>query len=479
MDQRFKIMAELLPVGIFESNAAGECVFVNERWRALTGLSLDEARGHGWMRAVHPDDRADLEQRWVDTLRTGTAGTMEFRFLRGGEVVWVEANSRTLLDGAVTTGFIGTAIDITARKLAEAELRAKSEEMLHVLRSLPDGVIVEQNGLVWFANDRYAQMTQNETGTAMLGADALTHVHPDDRPPMRERIVKRGMNQTDGPSTFRLLRADGSSVPAEAFGTTILLGGRRANLAVVRDTSTRIALEKRVHQAERMASLGSLAAGVVHEVNNPLHTIILNLQQIVDRALGTRAPSASPVSIEECAGDARLAAEHIQKIVQGLSAFARCDEAERPQPVDVRRAMDTATMLARFELRHCRFAKVPSPPLRVVAIESRLVQVLVNLLVNAAQAKADDRLHEVHLLAEADGTTGFVALRVRDTGSGMEPAVQARIFEPFFTTKPAESGTGLGLAISRGMIADMGGTLDVHSEIGVGTTMSVRLPSAR
>jgi signal transduction histidine kinase len=233
--------------------------------------------------------------------------------------------------------------------------------------------------------------------------------------------------------------------------------------------------------SERMASAGMLAAGVAHEINTPLAVAIANLDFVTD-LLGHVAPDALEVRLEAVEGplhDAREAVERIRGIVRDVKLFSRPHDDER-SAVDVRIVIESSIRMAWNEIRHRaqlirEYGVVPM----VDANEARLGQIVLNLLVNAAQAMPDGRVsgNEIHV-ATRTVKSGRVVIEVRDTGVGISKPNMARIFDPFFTTKPVGIGTGLGLSLCHRMVTDLGGEIAVESEVGAGTIFRVTLPAA-
>jgi signal transduction histidine kinase len=245
--------------------------------------------------------------------------------------------------------------------------------------------------------------------------------------------------------------------------------------------------------AERMASVGTLAAGVAHEINNPLAVLLANLNFAVEElALALeQGRAAEPASVDsllariaeamEPLDDAREAAERVREIVRDIKIFSYCGDEERREPVDVRRVMESSLRMVGNEIRHrARLVKDYQDIPPVDGNESRLGQVFLNLVVNAAQAIPAGRLesNEVRIvLRPRDGDRVLVA--VSDTGSGIPPEDLPRLFDPFFTTKPVGVGTGLGLAICHRIVTSLGGEIRVESEVGKGSTFQVLLPIGR
>ena len=259
-----------------------------------------------------------------------------------------------------------------------------------------------------------------------------------------------------------------------------------AHLRTLRSTQAQLV------QAGKMAAVGTLAAGVGHEINNPLSYIVSNLEHASEEASALtrrleQGPDKGPEDVrdklrdmEQVLREALMGADRVRRIVRDLKTFSRQDEDTR-EPVDVRAVMDSAAKLAAGELRPRAqlvrdYAEVP----RVEGNEARLAQVFLNLIINAAQALPEGKpeSNEVRLVTRRL-EDGRVSAEVHDTGSGIPPEVVGRIFDPFFTTKPVGIGTGLGLALCHSFLTSMGGRIDVESQVGRGTMFRVTLPAAR
>ena len=234
---------------------------------------------------------------------------------------------------------------------------------------------------------------------------------------------------------------------------------------------------------ERLASIGRLAAGVAHEINTPLSSVLANLA-LMGEALAKVADAGVVTSeLDEMLRDARAAADRVRVIVRDLKTFSRGDE-ERVGPVAIRPIIEATINMAYNEIRHrARLVKDYGESCRVHANEARLGQVVLNLLLNAAQAippgdeGSNEAGHEIRVVTRDEDET--VLIEVKDTGSGIPKDVLERIFEPFFTTKPIGIGTGLGLSICHSIVTGFGGTIDVDSVVGFGTRVRVHLPKGR
>jgi signal transduction histidine kinase/CheY-like chemotaxis protein len=252
----------------------------------------------------------------------------------------------------------------------------------------------------------------------------------------------------------------------------------------IRQAAEREALEAQLRLADRLASVGTLAAGVAHEINNPLAYVVGNLDWIADElaaelgeaSLAGRSAdrlAATFKAVEQAQGGA----QRVREIVRDLKTFSRADEDTRG-PIDLARVLDASINLAASEIKaRARLTREIAALPAVDANAARLGQVFLNLLINAAQALPEGQpaAHEVRVVAR--GEDGHAVVEVHDTGSGMTPEVMARIFDPFFTTKPVGVGTGLGLSICHGIVTRYGGRIEVTSEAGKGTTFRVLLPA--
>ena len=276
-------------------------------------------------------------------------------------------------------------------------------------------------------------------------------------------------------------RKDGSRIEMEidlepqrtAAGVHVGTVGIRRDLSVRRETEM---LARQLQHAERMAGLGQLASGVAHEINNPLTYVMANLSWL-DRELEARY-SGDMAEILEVLRESQSGAGRIASIVGDLKIFARSRDDETLAAVDLEAACEAAINLARNQIEHrARLVKEYVPTV-ALANEVRLVQVLVNLLVNASHAiQVGDAGHNV-ITVSTQQTENLVYVEVRDTGSGIRDEDLPHIFEPFFTTKGQGEGTGLGLSVCLGLIEKMGGRIDVDSRPGEGSTFRITLHGA-
>jgi PAS domain S-box-containing protein len=372
----------------------------------------------------------------------------------------VDALSRFVLEGVAED--IGVALDACelaqARADAEARLRASERRHRAIFEHASDGIFLAG------ADHRYIDV--NPAGASMLGytrEELLARSIEELIVP--EELLARPVSfalgaTTPGVSFFaerRLRRKDGTVIDVELHAVRLADGTLQS---VCRDVSERRRAHAEHAATERMASLGRLAQGIGHEINNPLAYLMLNLE-LARLALRDTAPALHE-SLSSAMTSAEDGAARIARIVRALASFGRGD-GETVRPVQIARVVDDALTLTKNRLRHVAEVDVDvdsAPPIR--ANDFQLVQVFVNLLLNAADAM-EGFTRDRHVLAiTARGETdGRVTVVVADTGPGIPPSDRERVFDPFFTTKAIGRGTGIGLSISKAILATFGGTIEV------------------
>ena len=437
-------------------------------WRSALGWALvgflHEAALHGWVDVGHTFPQI-LPGPWLHRYELVAQGSLAVLLVALG---WVYLRAR---DAAVEAEWRG------AQRLIRSEQRFRA-----LVERLPLAVLVHRHGEVIYANTEAVSLSGYGSLEALVGMPILDLTDPADRAAVSARVaqlVEVGDSAT--PSELRLLRKDGTGVPLEVSSFTAEFGGEPSVVVIGVDLSDRKRFTARMMEVDRMMAAGTLAAGVAHEINNPLTFVNINLQLARDTLMAAGDVSVSKAQRDELAvllADATEGSERIRDIVKDLMTFSSINE-EEAGPMDVVSLLDGAIRMVQNQIDHRaelvrEYGEVP----RALGNGARLSQVLVNLLVNASQAIAEGAAHENRIVARIRSEGGRVIVEVQDTGTGISKQILARIFDPFFTTKPPGEGTGLGLAICRRLVADMGGTLEVESELGVGSTFRVSLPEA-
>jgi PAS domain S-box-containing protein len=316
--------------------------------------------------------------------------------------------------------------------------------------------------------------------TGVVGANIFSYPAGDHAIALRKALAQ--IEQTGEPQGFEasVFRPDGSQVwYSTRLGPVKENGKVTGAVLVSRDVSDKKQTEMHLMLSDRMASVGTLAAGVAHEINNPLASVIANLDMALQDIVALAETAKLPPDLSEELKDARVAADRVREIVRDLKIFSRGEE-DRHGPVDVEHVLESTLRMAWNELRHRaklvkNYGKVP----HVDAHESRLGQVFLNLIINAAHAipAGNYEANEIRISTSVD-PAGRVVVDIADTGTGISPEIRPRLFTPFFSTKPVGVGTGLGLAISHRIITQFGGTITYDTEVGKGTEFHITLPIA-
>lgn len=365
--------------------------------------------------------------------------------------------------------------------------RRLADDRQHVLRLLPDILLeLDSGGRILSAHapdprDMLGFPAEAVPGLGLaqvLGVDAARALFVALEEAARDGAVHTVTTRWPPPerraSTYRDLE----------LRVTTSHGGR--SLVIIRDVSERHRLEAQLHLSERLASLGRIAAGVAHEVSNPLTYVYGNIELALETldALDARDPSATQnlpelAELRTLLSEAREGGDRIRAIIEDIGLLARSDAGGNASRIDLRDVIRSVVRMLGNALR--RTAKVElevAPVALVMGSVPRMIQVLTNLLVNALHAFPSRPIDVNQVVIRLFQRDAEVILEVNDNGTGIAPDVRARIFEPFFTTKDVGQGMGLGLSMSLGIVAAVGGRFEVDTEVGRGTTMRIILPSA-
>ncbi|MGE5515874.1 MAG: ATP-binding protein [Bacteroidota bacterium] len=364
--------------------------------------------------------------------------------------------------------------DRAVRELAESEERYRS-----LIELTPDPILVHSHGTILFTNPAAATVFAAQ-GDGLLGRPLLDLIHEDARDDLRRRIARPPMHNVV--AEYRMVRLDGSEFEAEIAATTITFHGLPARILVIRDITERKQVQQQLVQTAKLATLGEMAAGLVHELSQPLNIMRLTAEGallFIER--GKATPEWQAQQFQQIADQAQRTAE----IIDDIRIFSRRDTSP-VQVFDALAAVSSAVGVLGGQLRPDEISlevDLSCGPALVRGRPVQLEQVVMNLLSNAHHALKEKREREApdsswvaRISVSARRTGSAVVITVVDSGPGIPPAVRARVFEPFFTTKEAGRGTGLGLSVSFGIISAMGGRLEVDDLPGGGACFAITLP---
>jgi PAS domain S-box-containing protein len=480
---QIRAIADGLAIGVLVLSAPnGAFVYANRMFADILGMPANtELQAGAFARSYHLHTRdgtlyPEDQLLFVRVLREKADVIVDNVVVHrlDGKKVFLRAFARPLFNEGAVAHVVISLTDISEEVEARARAQLAEAHLDHLLARAP---------LILFAFDRSGIVTLSEgRGLSALGFAP-------------KELLGRSVFDLYANDPVSLANADrvlageeftvASSLGAVALETTFtpvrnVAGEVQGAIGLSIDVTERVKMQSRLLQAERLASMGTLSATVAHEINNPLTYVLANLDLAVTDLADPAWNVQRARELAEWVNLARDGAERVARIVRGLKAFSRQDD-DRAEPTDVRVALDRAIDMADNAIRHrARLVRSLRDMPCVFANELRLNQVFVNLLLNAAQAIPEGHrdTNEIRVRAWHDESKGAVIVEVEDTGTGMAPEVKLRIFEPFFTTKPIGVGTGLGLSICYGIVHGFGGSIDVESRPGAGTTFRVQLPAS-
>jgi PAS domain S-box-containing protein len=364
--------------------------------------------------------------------------------------------------------------DLSDRYRMEHAIRESEARFRKLAEVSPDTIVVISNGRMIYANPAAARVLGFTDADELIARPLSELVVSDEVPLMVDRMRRVMMGETFPPLEYRGRRKDGSIAVMEIFSIATHFDGRPAVAAFGRDVTERKALVAQLVQKDRLAAVGLLAAGIGHELNNPLTYVSLQLRRALaelDAAVGADAVRAR---IRGPIADALGGAEQIAAIVRELVSLSR-DENVARAGVDIASVVASAIKVT---LNTGSFDVAVVPDVRDVPdVETnapRFAQVIGNVLNNALQASAEVGAKEVRVAVFAEGDR--VVTEISDRGPGIRPDDLDRVMDPFFTTRPPGVGTGLGLTISYSIMQSLGGSISIRSEVGSGTTVRLELP---
>jgi len=464
--------------GVWDAHLLDQRLMWDERMCGIFGLDPRKSplAVEAWLDLLLPEDRGRVSAEVQTALRVQNDLDLRYRMVRrDGAVRHIHSVGLVVRnqEGAPIR-VLGLAQDVTEREEAE-QARMESEQMfLSLSEGVSDALTVHDGGGRILAVNQQACTTLGYTKEELLGMNVMDLEVGIDLPTAAEKWAamapRQGLTFT---GTHR--RRDGSQFPVEVLENCMEFRGRRVYLGMARDITERVRaeeerreMEARVRHAEKLDSLGSLASGVAHDMNNVL-AAILAVGQVVRLKLedDPGMTSAMDTIIK--------AANRGRDLVRGLTNFARKD-LRAALPLDLNRLVrEEADLLERTLRQKVRLEVDLETPLPNFKGEpGNFGSALMNLCVNAVDAMPNGGVLTLRTRKLEDG---WLELTVEDTGTGMPPEVVDRAMEPFFTTKELGKGTGLGLAMVHGTVKAHGGILTIKSEVGRGTRISIRLPA--
>jgi two-component system, sporulation sensor kinase E len=469
-------------VGSWSFDPASQEVQASAELLRIMRLRPEETNQEAFASVVHPDDHATVIERLRLGAEHGKSYEIEHRLLfDDGTTKWVY----TIVEPSVSSAgkvvkLYGTTQDITLRKQAEVDLRNKTNELQAIFDSIGDGIIVyDQAGRIQHHNLISPQFFPDKT---QPGAGCRDIFHPGTPARSQDCPVERALKGERVDISLATAREGQKIRYLDITATPIkdALGEKNRALVFFRDVSEKILQEMHLIQTEKMSSIGVLATGIAHEINNPLTSVAgfaeALLRRFRDEPVMQEDPRLDvfPHYLEVIVREVYRCKE----IIDHLLSFGRKSDGSSAM-VDLNLLLQEVLELLRYQPKFKTIRVVSSlqqnlPRLR--GDSSGLRQVCMNLLVNAHQAVKASGIVEVATTLTEDG---MLAMVIRDTGCGMSQEILDRIWEPFFTTKDVGKGLGLGLALTYNIVKSHGGEIRLESKAGEGSQFTVLLPVSR
>jgi len=485
-NERFSLAARGSNEGLFEWNRATGQVYFSGQFRKIMDVALESnLRGlKEWIKLIHPSDRKAIFATLRRFRDNGNAATVSFEYrVRHGANSWRWMHTKAVATrdpvSRRATRFVGSIGDITERKHSESRLRASEARFRSITEAHPVPVLIAalETGEILYASPGA------ETLLGLPSGILLTHKldrflpHADERSDLIT-AMSEGLNVDMREIT--LARGDGENIPAALSARRINYQNTLAMVVGLYDLTEQKKAQKKIAdqqealmQSEKMAALGSLLAGVAHELNNPLSVVMGQTSLLMD------APGEDKT--KKRAEKIYKAADRCSRIVKSFLAVARRKPPERRE-VSLNPIIFNSLELLGYQFRNANV--VPKlnlaedlPP--IIGDEDQMTQVFTNLALNAAQAMGDWSGKRELTITSTLQADGFVRLTYADTGPGISPDLRVRVFEPFFTTKGGTGGSGVGLSLCLNVVESHGGRIFVEETPGGGATFTVLIPSSK
>jgi len=494
----------------------GRIISFNPYMADICGYKPEEVQGRDWFETfIPPEERDRAGGVFKETKSENrTQGVIHFIVAKDGQRREIEWYNEALKDAdGHLTGILAVGQDITERRQAEKQIAifqkfAEASGQGFAMAELDGNLIYVNPTLCRILGEERMEDVFHKPFHAYYSEETQQRLRDDILPTVTERgqwsgelaLISRNGESTPTIQNFFLIRDENGEPLYLADVITDLTERKKAEEALRMS-------QAQLLQSEKMASIGQLAAGVAHEINNPAGFVMSNISSLTEyvgtfkkvlneyeslseqvRATNGGAHEDVLVRIDEIRQEEDLSyvlkdvdnllaesfdgTRRISEIVQNLKSFARVDETALKE-ANINDGIEATLKIVWNELKYkCGVQKKLGDVPDIRCNPGKLNQVFMNLLVNAAQA-IEER-GEITIETQADD--GFVVARISDTGRGIPPEQLSRIFDPFFTTKRVGEGTGLGLSISHGIIREHHGSIEVESEVGKGTTFTIRLP---
>ncbi len=494
-EELFRQMTETVDEAFWATAVDGiEMLYLSPAYGKILGVANDDRSPQSLLDATHPEDQQMLSDALRQIGQEGNDAEVIHRIERADGVLrWARTRGFAVRDQDERIyRLVGFTEDITERKLADEALRDSEAQLRDLFQQSPDIIMtVDVEGAILLMNRSIPEMPAQQA----VGRNAMDLMPREFRKWFRKALKKVFRNAAT--HTFQYSTDDGKYWEGRIIPISSDEGQVSAAIVIAGDVTERRNLEAQALRNARLASIGVLAAGVAHEINNPNNAIKFNSSLVArawqdimpilgcyfeengDFAIGGLSFSEARDDFPRLLSEINRNSDRIRRIVQNLKHMSRQDSDELTEDVDIQQVLEETVMILHNQIQKytdvCTL-DVPDDLPVVRGSSQQLEQVFINVLLNALQA-ITDRSGGVHVSAGIDEQEGVLWVSIRDEGEGIPERELGRLTEPFFTTRTATGGTGLGLSISRSIIERHGGKLGFESAIGRGTTVTIQIPA--
>jgi two-component system NtrC family sensor kinase len=474
-EERYRTILDEMEEGYYEEDLAGKFTFVNDAMCRIFGYSRDELIGMHYSTYTPQEHIKTILEGYDRMYRTGQPLKWYpmVAVAKDGTQLFVEDSVFSMRnEKGEIIGFRGVSRDVTERRKAEQALKQSEERYRQLTENASEAIVVAQDGEIKYINPKGAELSGYSV-EEMVSLPFAKFIHPDDMVVVADRYARRLAGEpVPQIYDFRIIRKDGHVRWGTFNAVPISWEDKPAVLCFISDITERKEMDEQLILTDRLASIGQIAAGIAHELNNPLTSVIGFSDLLLERDL--------PSDVIADLHTVNQEAERAVAVVKGLLAFARQQKVEKTL-VNINSIIQGVLQLRSYEQRvsnievDARFA--PSLP-SVMGNVLQLQQVFVNIIINAEQAMVEAHGRgKLTIATEQDGD--MVRASITDDGPGISPDNMKRLFIPFFTTREVGKGTGLGLSICHGIITEHGGKIYAASELGKGAAFVVELPASK
>lgn len=471
-EARYHDLVNNSPIGVY-INQDGKFKYVNPEFQRLTGYTETQLLNMTADAIVHPEDKVTVRNNAIEMLKGNRTSGYEFRVVTPeGDIRWA-METVTSITYHNEKASLGSCMDITELKKVEEEFRQSEEKLNATVDSIPQGLIVtDTEGIITQVNRSAMEMFGCTSESEIVGKNGLDFVDEEDRETTREKILQTRTEGTKTTLACTAITLSGERFPAEMSVAPIreYSGEVVGMVGIIEDSTEQIRMQENLIVTDRLASVGELAAGIAHELNNPLTAVIGFSDLLMLR-------DDIPDDVKEDLSVINMEAMRTSQVARHLLTFARKHPDEK-RLVNVNSILELALNLRAYEQRVNNInviSHLSQDISEVSANDFQLQQVFINIIINAEHFMIEENGGgTLEIITEQTGNV--LRVTIADDGPGINQEHLNRIFDPFFTTKEVGKGTGLGLSICHGIITEHGGRIWAESISGQGATFIVELP---